>query len=264
MTKRAIASALVFGLAAAGSLVRPVPASADPVLHVGDDHESCYIDLHPELTSAQFSKFTREFADVGAFSAMSGARTLAPWQLGIGFTYDKAFIADEEPQWNNTFSHPEEDHYLGQPGLPTLQTKLGLPHALEAELLFTGDPNSNWAVVGAALRATVLSEGPRLPVSAAVRVEYLHLLGADEYDLDAVSVGGVASRSFGRFTPYAGIDTAVAHGSEHTMELSLGSTTTASVRGVAGLEIALWRFRIVGQGTLATVPGAAIMLGGVL
>lgn len=227
--------------ALAASVFASNAARAEPELHVGYDYESCYIDLHPELTADQFSAFTREFADVGAFSAMSGARTLSPWQVGIGVTYDKTFIPDEKPQWNNSFTHPGDDHYLGQPAPPRIQVKLGLPHALEGELMLTGDPNSNWAVAAAALRTTVLSEGPVFPVSMAVRLEYLHLLGAEEYDLDAVSLGGLVSRSFGRFTPYAGVDAAVAHGSEQTMELSYDSTTTLSARTVPGIRDCLVR-----------------------
>jgi hypothetical protein len=239
-------------------------SSGNPVLHVGYAYDSCYIDLHPELTAGQFKAFAREFSDAGAFVPMAGARSLAPWKVGIGLTYNQTFIDDSKPQWNNTFSHPGADHWLGQPALPILQARIGLPRSLETELMVTGDPESNWAIAGAALRVPLLVETPAIPLSASLRMGYLHLFGADELDLDAVSMETLVSRTMGIFTPYVGVGGVVAHGSEHTEELSLGSTTAFSARATVGLEIAIGRFRIAGQGMLASVNSLALMLGGVI
>jgi hypothetical protein len=260
---------LLGSLAVLGSLTLSASARAHggadrPLLHVGYEHESCYIDLHPELTSGQLRTFSREFADAGAFVPMAGAQPLAPWRIGIGLTYNQTFIDDTKPQWNNTFSHPGDDHYLGRPALPILQTRLGLPRAFEAELMLTGDPSSNWALVGAALRASLLSETIRAPASVTARLTYLHLLGVDELDLDAASLEGLVSRTFGRFTPYGGIGAVVSRGAEHTGELALGSRTAFGARATAGLEIALWRFRLAAQGMWASVPSVGVMLGGVI
>ena len=239
-------------------------AVAEPVPHVGYAYDSCYIDLHPELTAGQFKAFAREFADAGAFVPMAGARALSPWQVGLGLTYNQTFINDAKPQWINTFSHPGDDHWLGKPALPIVQARLGLPRSFEAEVMLTGDPGSNWAIVGAALRAPLIAETPTVPVSAALRVSYLHLLGPDEVDLDAVAMVSLISRTLGRFSPYVGFGGVAARGTEHTDELALGSTTAYSARATVGLEVALGRFRIAGQGMLASVKSLALMLGGVI
>jgi len=267
MSKPRNPGSLLFSLAAVAlGLLAPSAASAhkNPVLHVGYDYESCYIDLHPELTAGQFKGFAREFADAGAFVPMAGARSLAPWKVGLGLTFNQTFIDDSKPEWNNTFSHPGEDHWLGKPVLPILQARIGLPRALETELMLTGDPEANWAVVAAALRAPLLDETAELPLSASLRLGYMHLLGADELDLDAVSMESLVSKTLGAFTPYVGLGGVASHASEHTDELSLGSTTAFSARATVGLEVALGRFRIAGQGMLASVNSVALMLGGVI
>jgi hypothetical protein len=260
---------LMGSLAVLGSLTVSASAQAHggadrPHLHVGYAYKSCYIDLHPELTSGQLRTFSREFADAGAFVPMAGAQPLAPWSIGIGLTYNQTFIDDTKPQWNNTFSHPGDDHWLGRPALPIIQTRLGLPRAFEAELMLTGDPNSNWALVGAALRTSLVSETKGAPASVTARLTYLHLLGVDELDLDAASLEGLTSRTFGRFTPYASLGAVVSRGAEHTSELAFGSRTALGARATAGLEVALWRFRLAAQAMWASVPSLGVMLGGVI
>lgn len=75
MSKRSNSNPLLLSLSAAAfCLFASASASAaahgssgNPVLHVGYAYDSCYIDLHPELTAGQFKAFAREFADAGAF-----------------------------------------------------------------------------------------------------------------------------------------------------------------------------------------------------
>lgn len=235
-----------------------------PELHVGYEYKSCYIDLHPELTAGQFHRFSRQFADAGTFVSMSGAGTLAAGHLALGLTVSQTFIDDATPEWNNTFSHPGEEHWLGRPRLPILMARIGLPRAFAAEVMFTGDPHSNWAILAGGLRVPLISEAAGWPVSTVARVQYTHLLGARELDLDAAAIEGLVSRSFGRFTPYAGVTAFASHASEHTDELALGSTTAFGARATAGLEVALGRFRVAGQGVWASVPLVAVMVGGVI
>jgi hypothetical protein len=255
-----LAATLVGLLAAA-----PARAHGDqPDLHVGYEYKSCYIDLHPELTSGQFRNFSRQFADAGAFVSMSGAGALQAGHVALGLTLSQTFIDDAKPEWNNTFSHPGAEHWLGRPALPILMARVGLPRAFAAEVMFTGDPQSNWAIFAGALRVPVISEAAGWPVTAVARVQYMHLLGARELNLGAGTVEGLVSRSFGRFTPYASLAAVASRASEHTDELALGSTTAFGGRASAGLEVALGRFRVAGQGVWASVPVVAVMVGGVI
>ena len=38
-----------------------------PILHVHDDYSSCFFDLHPELTKAEFKEFAGELGSVLRF-----------------------------------------------------------------------------------------------------------------------------------------------------------------------------------------------------
>lgn len=232
----------------------------DVDLHVGYDQQSCYIDLHPELTAQQFRDFGREFADAGVFLPMAGAEPLGGGHLSVGLTYNQTFLDDTQPQWNNTFSHPGNHHFLGSPALPILQGRLGLTDRVDVELMTTGDPSSNWAVVAAAARVGLLGEAA--PVSIAGRATYTHLLGAEELNLGSAGVEGLVSRGFGPFTPYVGAGVATTRAVERTDELDLDHATAVGGRATVGAELALGPVRLTGQGMWASVPSLALFLGG--
>lgn len=234
------------------------PSSTE--LHVGYDYDSCYIDLHPELTRSDFHRFTRSFSDSGSFSALSGAATLGPGRVAVGVALQRLTIDDSRPEWNHSFTHPGEDHWLGHPNLPILQTRVGLHPRLDVEAMITGDPNSNWGLVGYGARVSLVEPGT-LPIDLAARGTVQHLLGAAE--LDHHTVGGelLASRAIGPLTPYAGLGTRTALSIEHTDELDLGSAWTGSVSALAGAELALGPVRVAGQVTLATAPTVSFLAG---
>lgn len=232
----------------------------DVQLHVGYDHASCYIDLHPELTAPQFRDFGREFADAGVFLPMAGADPLGGGHVRVGLTYNQTFLDDTEPQWNNTFSHPGGHHWLGSPALPTLQGRVGLSDRVDAELMATGGPGSNWAILGAAARVAWLREGA--PLSLASRATVTHLLGAPELDVESLGLEALASRRFGAVTPYAGVGLATTWAAERTDELALDHATAVGGRATVGAEVALGSFRVTGQGMWASVPSLAVFLGG--
>jgi hypothetical protein len=237
---------------------------SDPDLHVGYEYDSCYIDLHEELGARDFRVFGRQFADAGAFQPMAGARPLGAGHVAVGLNYNQTFLDDSTPQWNHTFSHPGDDHFLGSPALPTLQGRVGLGERTDAELMLTGDPNSNWAIAGLAARRVLLLESEKVPVTVSGRATFVHLLGAPELEHESAGLEVLASRTFGPVTPYAGAGAAGALAIEKTEELDLGSAVTFGGRATVGAELALGPFRLSGQAMLATVPSAAVMIGGAI
>jgi hypothetical protein len=233
-------------------------------LHVGYEYDSCYIDLHPELTQSQLASFGRKFMDAGAFLSMAGAESLGAGHVRLGLTYSQTFIDDAEPEWNNTFTHPGEDHWLGMPALPIVSGRVGLPARLDAELMFTADPSSNWAVGGAAVRHALLEQSETMPLSLAARATYEHLFGPDEVKVDGAALESLVSRRFGIVSPFAGVGVTGSLGSEHTDELSLDPAFAWGPRATAGLELNLGFFHAAAQGTLASVPSVALQLGGTI
>jgi hypothetical protein len=233
-------------------------------LHVGYEYDNCYVDLHSELTQAQLGTFGREFMDAGAFLPMAGAESLGAGHVRLGLTYNQTFIDDAEPQWNNTFSHPGDDHWLGRPAIPMIQGRVGLPANLDAELMFTGDPSSNWAVAGAAVRQAVLQQSEVMPLSLAARATYEHLLGPSDVKVDGAALESLVSHRFGPVSPYAGLGLTASLGSEHTNELSLDPAWAWGGRATAGAELDIGFFHAAAQGMWASVPSVAIQVGGTI
>jgi hypothetical protein len=231
-------------------------------LHTGYDHDSCYLDLHPELTQRTLGQFGREFMDAGAFLAMAGADPLGAGHVQIGLTYDQTFIDDATPQWNDTFSHPGEDHWLGRPAIPMLQGRVGVAAAWDAELLVTGDPSSNWALLGGGVRRAILRESEVVPVSLSGRLTYEHLLGPAEVQVEGTAAEALVSHRFGHWTPYASVALTASLGRERTDELSLDPAWAMGPRAALGSELAFGKLRIAAQGLWSSVPSVALNVGG--
>lgn len=253
-------SALTF--AAAPAWAHGDQAAAD--LHVGYAFDSCYIDLHPELGAADFRQFSREFADAGAFLPLAGAPTLGRGHVAFGLSLNQTFLDDTTPQWNETFTHPGEDHFLGQPGLPVLQGRAGLGERVDGELMVTGDPQSNWAIAGLGARRLLVLESERAPVSLSARATWTHLLGADELNHESATLELLASRRFGRFTPFAAAGLTGALATEQADDVALDRALSAGARGALGAELAVGPLRLSGQAMFASVPSVALLVGGAL
>ena len=234
------------------------------VLHEGYDYDSCYIDLHSELTQDQFGRFARKFMDTAPFLAMAGAESLGAGHVRLGLTYSQSFVDDAEPEWNNTFTHPGDDHWLGQPAIPMLSGRVGLPAKFDVELMGTSDLASNWGLGAAALRRVVLTQSETMPVSLAARASYEHLFGPPEVDVDGAALEALVSHRFGPVSPYLGADVTASLASEQTNELSLDPALSFGGRGVVGTELNFGFFHASAQGTWASVPSVALQVGGTI
>src|SRR5262245_27515554 len=95
------------------ALAAPRHALGEPTLHVGTEYEECYLDLHPELTAEEFRTFTAEGSSVVRFQQLAGAQTLGDGTWAVGLALSATPIDDSKGAWNNTFSHPTADHWLG-------------------------------------------------------------------------------------------------------------------------------------------------------
>ena len=210
--------------------VPPAVAHAESegvVLHEGYDYDSCYIDLHSELTQSQLGSFGRKFTDAGAFMSMSGAESLGGGHVRLGLTYSQTFIDD-------------------------------------AELMYTMDPSSNWGIGGVALRHAFLEQSETTPLSLAGRATYEHLIGPDEVNVDGAALESLVSHRFGVLSPFAGVGVTGSLGSEHTDELSLDPAFAWGARATAGLELNVGFFHAAAQGMWASVPSVALQLGGTI
>ena len=194
------------------SLSIPLVASAhegdDPrvVLHVGEDYESCYFDLHPELTEAEFREFSAEAGQVVRARQLSSADTLGAGAVDVSLAYAYFFLDDTKGSWNNTMSHPTADHYLGQQlGMPQLSVRVGVSRNVDVEAYGSVNWMSNYGLVGVASKIRLLDQADGRPVSVAVRPSAAALVGPSEVQVANVSADLSVSRTFHGFTPFAGV-----------------------------------------------------------
>jgi len=260
--------AAIFGLALV--LALPTSASAhggdDPRgvgLHVGDAHDSCYFDLHPELTARQFRQFAAEGGQLARFRQTSGADTLGAGTFDVSLGYAYFFLDDAKGTWNNTMSHPQSDHYLGQElGIPYLTLRVGLTDDVDGEIYGTLNPGSNYGLVGVASKIRLLEQDERVPVSVALRPSMSALLGPSEVSVWNLAADLSVSRSFHGIAPFAGVALSSSLAVDNSDDTDAGNQLAVRPVAFGGVDFN-WKFVSVGaQAEFSDVPALALRAGG--
>jgi hypothetical protein len=155
-----------------------------PDLHVATEYESCYFDLHPELTEGEFRTWAAEGGQIVRSRQLSGADTLGRGGLDVSIGYAYFFLDDTKGAWNNTMSHPNGDHPLGsQLGFPQLSLRVGVHRNVDAEVYGALNWNSNYGFVGIASKIRLLRQSEDMPISVSVRPSLSALAGPSEVQL---------------------------------------------------------------------------------
>jgi hypothetical protein len=246
-------------------LALPVAARAHEgaVLHVGTDYDSCYFDLHPELTEGELEQFAREGGQVMRFRQLSSADTLGKWRFDVGLGYALFFIDDHKGAWNNTMSHPTDDHYLGSKlGIPQLALRLGVHDDVDVEAYGSVNWNANYGLVGVATKIRVLQQSAKMPVSVAVRPSVAALLGPSEMQGVNASIDVAVSRSFHGFSPFAGVTVSATGIHEDSPDTDIGSLTASHELAFAGVEYRYKAISVAAQAEISNVAAIGFRAGG--
>jgi hypothetical protein len=170
---------------------------------------------------------------------MSPAEPLGAKKFQLGLEFSRVRIEDADPAWNNTFSHPEEDHYLGDvKKMPKLFARMGVSDRIDAGVYFTKVPEANYGFLGGEMKYAFLQESTK-PVAAAVRTSYATLLGVDDLDFHVFGVDVSTSKNLGMLTPYLGLGANLARAIETTSKVSLDNETVLTPRGIIGARFAI-------------------------
>lgn len=230
-------------------------------LHVNHDIKSCSIELDPSLTQSQFHKFTREAAQVFTFKLMSPAVPLGAKKFQIGLDYAITSINDADPAWNNTFTHPHEEHYLGdQLAFPKLFARMGVSDRMDVGLYYTKNPEANYGFMGGEMKYALFMQ-PQKPLAMAVRTTYATLLGVEDMNFHLWGVDLSASKKFGMLTPYLGIGANLGRAIETTSKVDLHNETVLTPRGIMGAQLSLSFFSLTAEMDVATVSTVSFRTG---
>jgi hypothetical protein len=230
-------------------------------LHVNHDIKSCSIELDPSLTQSQFHKFTREAAQVFTFKLMSPAEPLGAKKFQVGLDYSTTSINDADPAWNNTFSHPHGEHYLGdQLAFPKLFARMGVTDRIDVGFYFTKNPEANYGFMGGEIKYALFLK-PQKPFAMAVRATYATLLGVEDMNFHLWGVDLSASKKIGILTPYLGIGANLSHAIETTSKVNLHNETVLTPRGIIGTQLSLSFFSLTAEMDVAAVSTFSLRTG---
>lgn len=211
---------------------RPVPH-----LHVNGAHESCFFDLHPELTKDEFEEFSAELGSVLRFRQFGAATPLGKGNVDISVQYANTPIDDSKGAWNNTMSHPTADHYLGDAiQFPRIVGRFGVSDRVDVGAWGGLDPHANYGLIGVDTTIALVRQGPGRAVSVSIRPSLTSLVGPSELWVGNASLDLSVSRGFGSLSPYLGVATTASLAVERSADVDLEPATAGGSLVYAGLS----------------------------
>ncbi len=235
--------------------------AGEPVLHVANAYESCYFDLHSDLTQDEFTQFAGEAGTVVRFHQVSSAETLGKWNFDLGVSLSHTTIEDADGAWNNTMSHPEDDHWLGDgKPIPRVVFRMGVLENVDVGVWGSVDPRANYGFVGVESKIGVMQQSEGAPFSVAVRPNFTTMLGPSELWFGTGGVDASISYNFFGLSPYIGLGGMASIAVELTDEVDLSSGKDLSPVAFAGLE---YSWKALGAGAevqMSEMPSYAFRL----
>lgn len=252
---------LFIGFAIAFAVFWFISTAYGQELHVNHDIKDCSIEFDPSLTQSQFRKFTREGSMLGTFKLLAPAEPLGAKKIQVGIDYSITRINDEDPAWNNTFTHPHETHYLGDVReIPKLFARMGLSDRIDVGLYFTKNLNANYGFLGGEMKYAHFQQ-PGKPFASAMRASYTTLLGVHDMDFHIMSLDYSISKRFNRMTPYLGLGGNLAWAIETTSKVNLDNETVLTPRGIIGTRFSLSFFSLTAEMDISALSTFSIRTG---
>jgi hypothetical protein len=230
----------VVGLALA--LLLPERARATPVLHVDPSLDDCEVHFAPELSQGAYRGFVREFGTISAFKQSGPPATLGKRHVAIDLEQIYFSVDEASAAWNDTFTHPAADHWLGaNKAFPKLRLRAGVTDDVEVGAFFTKSLEANYGWLGVETKWAVLRQRADMPVTLAVRGAYTKTLYVSDMDMHALTGDASVGRTFWRtVTPYLGVGVDAVVARETSRAVNLRTEALVVPHGTAGVEVRFW------------------------
>ena len=239
------------------SLALFAPPLFAQVLHVNDEWDNCAIVIDPSLSQESWHQFVSEVGLVTYFRPLASARPLGTKNFEFAVLGSGTRIDDADDAWNDTFSHPDPDHWLFEGDallIPGLMLRAGVTDKMDIGAYYTQNFSANYGIFGGQLQYNLMDDSEK-NLAAAGRVNFSRLFGPEDLSVSVYGLEFVVSKDLSRFSPYAGVSGYVSHGQETTSKVNLENETVFGLQGMVGIAASISRMRIAAEFNLAKVPG---------
>ena len=238
--------------------------AGEPVLHIGRWKE-CSFQLDPSLTKEAWQQFTREAGMVIYFRPLADARPMGKGKFDLSVTQWKTGIDDSDAAWNDTFVHPDADHWLFEgSGLqfPGLTARAGITNSTDVGVFWTRNPNANYGVYAAQVQQSLVN---RTAANLSARLSHSALYGPDDVGFNVTGVDLLASRTmrlgWTTISPYAGVSTYLTRSHEKSAVVNLADESATGVQAMAGAVLQLSKARLAVEYNAAEVNSLSFRIG---
>lgn len=265
------------GLALAITTIIAVPAGAQylhggtqsastPNLHTSSRWKECSFQLDASLTKEAWQQFTREAGMVVYFRPIADARPMGRGSFELSVTQSNAGIDDADAAWNDTFVHPEADHWLFEgPALafPGLTARAGVTNSTDVGVFYTRNPNANYGVWAAQVQQNLLRGGAAF---LSARASYSALFGPDDVGFDVSGLDLVGSRTLKltrrvELSPYAGVSGYLTRTQERSAVVNLADERALGLQAMGGVTLSGYGVRLGMEYNVAEVSSMSIRIG---
>jgi hypothetical protein len=254
------------------SVLLAAPAGAQnhshPNLHVSTRWKECSIQLDPALTQTALHQFTEEAGLVVYFRPLADARPLGRGRFEVSALKWKTGIDDHDAAWNDTFVHPDDEHWLfegsGQE-IPGLMARVGVTSNTDVGVYFTKSPGANYGFFGAQLQRALVDESTR-GWAASTRLSFVSLYGPEDLSFTVYGVDLVTSRTVLRsrwvsLSPYAGVSTYLGSSHEKSAVVDLNDERVLGAQATIGTALSLSKARLAVEYNVAKVNSFSFKVG---
>ena len=175
--------------------------------------------LNTPLTSQDLAALAGEFGSVLRFRQLGDTATLPKGRVDLGVQFASAPVDTTNQTWNVT-------RFVG---------RFGVSQRVDMGAWAGYNSQASDGMAGVDVKIALLTQGPSMPVSLAVRPSFSSTLGAG--DIYAASVGAdvSVSRAFGALSPYAGVAATSSLATERLADINFERQTDNSTLGYAGV-----------------------------
>ena len=259
-----ILAAALFGTIQFATAVEP-----DVHLHVSTKWKDCSFQIDPSLTQDQWKKFSKEAGEVIYFRPLIDSKPMGRGKFELSVLQWNTRIDETSDAWNNTFVHPDSEHWLiggEQLPLPGLAFRAGVSKNIDAGIYWTKNFDANYGAWGAQVQYNFLNDSSG-HWAASSRATVSSLYGPDDLNLRVYGLDLNASKEFRihypwlLIAPYAGLSAGVAHAHEKTEVVNLKDETHMDFRGTIGTVLKISIVRLGVEYNVAEVNSFSYKLG---